>query len=542
MRGYPIGNLLLWRKNAEAAADLKIGALNIDAPAMEQALFVVDGQQRLTSLSNALTDGGHNDPRFALAYDVSKEQFVQSVGRSVYEIPLPVIFDLSRLLNWYRDHSELTDDPSYVDRANRVAKSIREFRVPVYIVDRSDPDVLRDIFDRMNNYGKQLTRAEVFSALHESGSGEKRAEGGLGDLSSISAEVHAATGYGLVDDDTILLAMLARRGADVSRDIRREFSSSASVSSSTRAPLDFPYESPVDARENATKALQSAISFLQVDAGAPHFAFLPYRYLLVVLTRFFAHFPNPDPAVRRNLRRWFWRAASLGPELTKGNITYATRSLCSRIKPGNEAESIEGLLRLVGNGPANVPDVKIFKTNYAATRLMVAAMWDLSPRRLSLMGAGESFSQEQLLAALGEGNTAVEISVPLYRTGDLDPADRALAANRVLLPDVGGGLPDSAVDVLRLVSRRAIEGDDSAIAVLDSHGVSIRSAEMLSHGADVEFIHARQIDLVKHLEVFLGKQTEWQFEDTPSLDSLNLDEYEVLDERDDPLWSYSNGA
>ncbi len=335
--GYPIGNLLLWRREAAAVNDLQIGALRISAPASDQALFVVDGQQRLISLSNALTEAGQEDPRFALSYDVLQEKFVPSGGKSVTEIPLPVIFDLSRLLGWYREHPELTEDPVLVGRANDVAKAIREYRVALYIVEKSDADVLRDIFDRMNNYGKQLSRAEIFSALHETGSGERTGAGNPSDLGEVSIDVHAATGYGVVDEDTVLLAMLARRGADISRDIRREFRTETSASSDQ----EFSGESPEEARQQVTSAMISAIRFMQSDARVPHFAFLPYRYLLVVLTRFYSHFPAPSAASRRNLRRWFWRAASLGPELTKGNITYATRSLCYRIVPGDEEGSIK---------------------------------------------------------------------------------------------------------------------------------------------------------------------------------------------------------
>ncbi|MGH8907619.1 MAG: DUF262 domain-containing protein [Egibacteraceae bacterium] len=59
VKGYPIGSLLLWVRPAEAQR-IRLGALEIDAPRMEQALWVVDGQQRITSLANALHEGGGN--------------------------------------------------------------------------------------------------------------------------------------------------------------------------------------------------------------------------------------------------------------------------------------------------------------------------------------------------------------------------------------------------------------------------------------------------------------------------------------------------
>ncbi|MFY9806600.1 MAG: hypothetical protein WCC65_18625 [Pseudonocardiaceae bacterium] len=43
---------------------------------------------------------------------------------------------------------------------------MRQFSIPAYQVVQDDMLVLRDIFDRMNNYGKRLSRAEIFSALN----------------------------------------------------------------------------------------------------------------------------------------------------------------------------------------------------------------------------------------------------------------------------------------------------------------------------------------------------------------------------------------
>src|SRR6202041_390917 len=77
-------------------------------------------------------------------------------------IPLPVIFDLREVLCWFADHPEAFD---YVEEVNQITQAIRQFKVSAYEVDQESPQVLVDIFDRLNSYGKQLTRAEIFSAL-----------------------------------------------------------------------------------------------------------------------------------------------------------------------------------------------------------------------------------------------------------------------------------------------------------------------------------------------------------------------------------------
>jgi len=50
VRGYPIGSLLLWERPAPEDT-LKIGAVEIEAPSLDEALWVIDGQQTGTDQS-----------------------------------------------------------------------------------------------------------------------------------------------------------------------------------------------------------------------------------------------------------------------------------------------------------------------------------------------------------------------------------------------------------------------------------------------------------------------------------------------------------
>lgn len=76
LRGYPFGSLLLWKRPAPVA-QLKVGAISIDAPEVSDALWVVDGQQRITSLVNAVDPvAGTEDERFRVVYSLAARQFV----------------------------------------------------------------------------------------------------------------------------------------------------------------------------------------------------------------------------------------------------------------------------------------------------------------------------------------------------------------------------------------------------------------------------------------------------------------------------------
>lgn len=124
---------------------------------------------------------------------------------------------LSSVLTWFAERPEAAD---YQSRAFGLTKHLREFTIPAYQVVQDDVRVLQDIFDRMNNYGKRLSRAEVFSALN---AGPESAAGDRLTIDRVAEHIDDRFGFGTLDADTVLRAILARRGPDVQREIRQEF-------------------------------------------------------------------------------------------------------------------------------------------------------------------------------------------------------------------------------------------------------------------------------------------------------------------------------
>lgn len=512
VKGYPIGNLLLWKRPAPAA-QIKLGGLRMQAKSFDEGWWVVDGQQRLTSLANALTEAGRQDDRFALAYDLRQSTFVrQSNEENGYLVPLPVLFDLQRLIRWFtKEHPEASDK---LDEASRVTRSIREYQVPAYLVDQNDETILRDIFDRMNNYGKRLSRAEVFSALHP---GQRIAEEPFSRIQRIAESIHSNQGFGIIDDDTVLQTVLARRGGNVTREIRGEFLPPERI----RGPRDFGAEIEEDAYQKGEIALSLAVAFLQKEAGVPHFAFLPYRYLLVILTRFFAHFPEPTPRNSVLLRRWFWRAALIGPAPFTASWTNAVRTLATRIIANDEIGSIQRLLENPINQPLPMPKLTGFRTNTAAGRIIVSALWTLKPRS-PLTGA--SYDRLQLAEALQPDTTLANV---VQRILAREPEQcRPWAANRILvLEEMQGDLADLLIE-----PSLWREGDE--FEFLASHALNQELIQALSRQDKKAFLEGRQHRIEQVVNNFIERMTEAHLEDTPPLDSFDLDDEE---ERDDAL-------
>ena len=495
VKNYPIGSLLLWVRRSPGQR-LRLGALRVDAPESNNALWVVDGQQRITSLANALHEGTQSDPRFALAYHLRDERFVEPRGGDdPLAVPLPVLFDPQQVMQWFWQRPEIYD---YFDTASAITTKIRKYSIPAYQVEHDDERVLEDIFDRMNSYGKRLTKAEVFSALN---AGTEDAAGDRLTFPAMAAHVDEDRSFGMIDEGTVLQAVLARRHPDIQREIRNEFTEPGDEEQ------DIAYEAAED-------ALRRSVAFLQDDAGVPHIAMLPYRYLLVVLVRFFAHHPEPDPQNLRLLRRWYWRAAAVGPGIFLGGTTGATRNLGRRIAVGSETGSVQGLLAELGEEPTEppVPDVRKFRTNAAASKLILCSWWDVQPRNPE---TGDVFGRAELAENLPDQWTASDAVYTLLMPAQLPDGYRSSAANRVLLP-----MPmfrHGPGDIPELLLRN-VEGLDAEVwnAVRRSHWMTPELADLLASGRLQEFLSQRQELLHAGITDFLRRNCEWGFEDTPA--------------------------
>ncbi len=506
-RGYPVGSLLLWERSAEAQR-LSLGGLTIDAPKLGSALWVVDGQQRVVSLANVLHPDAHRDPRFALGYDLRAERIVPlPATEDPFVVPLPVIFDLTQVLTWFAERPETSD---HREAAFNLARDLRQYAIPTYQVIQEDVKVLQDIFDRMNNSGKRLSRAEVFSALNAGT--ELEAEHGL-TIERIVAEIDADLGFGKVDDDTVLQCILARRAPDIQREIRWEFDPQR-----RRGVGDFPDEGREGAYSHGKDALTRAVKFV-IEAGVPHYALLPYRYLLVVLTRFLAHHPSLGPAESRLLHRWFWRAAVAGPAIAKGSTTGAARTLCGKITKSNSGASLRGLLSALGDTEPPVPNPRRFKTNESAAKIVTCCWWNLRPRRPN---TGLEYTRADLTSALMEsGTTAADAIRPVFPRR-LVPEDRRLwAANRLLMPILDEEVPS----VSGLLQRRP-EAIPPTLwsAVLESHAITPQIEQLILEEDVAGFVAARQDRIGDDLLTFLRLRCEWGFENTPALSDLELDD------------------
>jgi hypothetical protein len=361
LRGYPIGNLLMWRKPAPAA-EITLGELRFDAPERSDALWVVDGQQRLTTLIGALTASEHTvDRRFRIFYDLrekdARKRFLSAPhSQNVRDhwLPVWVAGDNRRLIAWQRERPWLTNEE--YDLCDSVATAIRTYEIPMYEIEGDDEQALREIFDRMNTFGKTLKRAEIFQALHSTPLDVQPS-----DLDALRDRT-AGLDFGDFSPQLLMQSVMATRGGQVDRDFRQEFKDD---------------EDRQHAFARTEKALRLVVDWLRGEAGIPHLRLLPYALYVPVLTRYAALFGHPTGRGSELLRRWVWRGAAVGAA-PQGN-TVALRRNASAVydDPVASATRILGLLPV--GGELWKPDLTQTALNRTQAKINVLGLLSAHP-------------------------------------------------------------------------------------------------------------------------------------------------------------------
>ena len=485
LRGFPIGSLLLNQAPATAGR-LPLGPLRINAGERRDALWVVDGQQRLVSLASALgrstpiperaTD---TDP-FVVYFDVRKQSFESSGSptRQADQVPAPFLLDAA-VLSEFVHGWELRSDEVLRRTLFQAAAAIRDYEIPAYILEAADDEVLRSVFHRTNKGGKPLSWTQVHDALF---GGSGRSPNTLTEL----ADAVETVGMGRPDDGVLLRCVQASRGLDVTKTIEDQHRRDPSALAGAVA--------------EALPATRSALAFLRDDAEIPHLRLLPRSGPLVILTRFFQTHAEPGPRVRILLRRFVWRSivAEWAPKALN------ERTLMRRAVAGidDDAEaSVQRLLELVKDAPTTPFDVpEVFDARAAGTRLGLLALGSLKPRSLATGGV---IDLGELVSEHGAESYA--------RIVDPGTTGRRGLENLLLAPPGTNPWDELTANV----------GNREVLA---SHAVSPNAEDALRAGQSEAFLAERRDTIATFARDLIDRMTERTRGDRPSLDYLLRDE------------------
>ncbi len=483
-RGYPIGALLFYKQPAKADR-LPLGPLVVEAPETSEAWWVVDGQQRVTALTAALTRPlplpvrrDTRDP-YILFFDAARQRFEPPpLGGPIPStwVPVPHLLDASQLAEWVYTWQHRKDEA-----LRRVlfetGTRIREYAIPLYLIETGDDKVAEEIFYRINQAGAPLEWTEVHKALF----------GGQGSFPSTLAELSvelADVGMGRLEEERLLTCLFALRGLDPTRSLKEHY---------RRDP-----QALRGAVSEALPVLRRALSFLRQDAGIPHLRLLPKSILLDVLTRFFLCHQEPKARTRTLLSRWLWRTLL-------GAGTFDDRTLRRRgiSAVGNDEEtSVQELLRLVHRDrprPAELPEA--FDARADESRIALLALAHLGPRHLA---TDEPLDMAGLLEEQNKNAFRRIVDQPGVK------GSRS-AANRVLQP-AGLRLPH--------LLRTRIQDHGSDDPVLRSHAIDAEAARLFAAGDLEGFLTRRAETLTAEVRRLADRMAAWDHNDRPSVDYM----------------------
>lgn len=483
-RGFPIGELLLSRDQAEAA-NVTYGPFSIDAEAQPSALWVVDGQQRITALVATLLRP-EVTPRgdfWSIWYDLEDEEFRLLLKREAEPtwMPLNVLCDSVKQLKWIRNWPYADQHEELVNRALELGKSIREFEMPAYIVEAADEQILRLIFTRVNTGGVAMRESEIFEALYGK-EGDKPIRSAVARLCDL--------GFGQLDEDLFLRCL--RVTCDVP----------------LRDSLGSPDKLPKDSIRRTESALRRTIRAIAISAGVPHWKLLPYRLPLVCLPAFYDRFPAEDSRIDRLVAKWIWRGALTGDheDVTDARVT----RLVKQVRDAKtSSEAVIGLLSHF--------DKLDLKDNFKNTPL------DEIEQKISLSRASGKIFVLGLLAAKRR------------RT----PADSQLSLwTDEFEDDTGEPTTDAAIDpakVYRSLTDEGNRGTDIVVRVsgmgkdeiLDADAETLRSfllseeaAGLLSNGNIEEFRTTRRELLSRYFRQFIADRLGDRVDVRPSIRAI----------------------
>lgn len=479
-QGYPVGSCLMRIAYAPASV-IRYGPVKVDAPESNSALWVIDGQQRLTALTAGLSRDEEmpatpDDP-WVLYFDAKEQIFSVPPRSGVFSstwVPVTQLLDASTLSEWVFNwkHAQDSDLRKSVFEAG---SRIRQYEIPLYVVETADEKLLRDIFYRINDSGKRMRWEDIHDAVFGRKSDEPSTLSGLADeLKSLA--------IGRPSEDQLLSAIIAFKGLDATRSISEHY---------RRDP-----EILRNAVSHALPALRQALIFLKTHAEIPHLRLLPRSLPFFVLTKFFGLYPEPNSRTINLLVRWTWRTL-LGIK-SVDERTLLRHSL-SAIEGNEPEQTVQQLLSEIPHTKgAKFTLPQKFDARAADSRIVLVALSSLhplNPKNGKLIDLADLIEEHDLNAF------RKIISVGTKATHS--------PSNRILLPPIFNGVRKELVE---LISR---EGPDSKI--VKSHCIDKNAAQLLRDGEFDEFLSCRGKLLTETVDSFSSRLAAWGMNDRPSI-------------------------
>lgn len=293
IKGYPIGTFILWNTKERLRSIRNIGDIHLpDTPEGNMVQYVLDGQQRMTSLYVSLkgtvitdedgktTDYGNIYIDFEAAPD---EQIVitDASGRNMNEL-----VKFTDLLSG--NVALAMQYPNYLSKWMQYSNAFNTYLFSSINVNDAPIDVATEIFTRINVGGKPLSVFEIMVAKTY----DSVRNFDLADKFEELIERLQHVNYDTISSSTVLQAVSVCLVKECSK----------------KHILKLERDRFIDIWDDVISALESAVDYFKNNYGIPVSQLLPYDGLLVPFTYFFYHHKDRPLDVKQALLRdYFWR-------------------------------------------------------------------------------------------------------------------------------------------------------------------------------------------------------------------------------------------
>lgn len=308
---YPIGSILVWETDTPINSEESVGFIRIHKKVKGTVSYILDGQQRLSTLFGTLRkptpdDDAVQDPidpeRWKIWFNAREDRFEHLKPGQVEacHFPLSMLLDtLSFLKESQRMLQEGgTEGERYVNKVQSLSRTFQSYKLPIIRI-RTELNKAVEIFYRLNNRGQTITPDQMVSALtyREPGSSEQEEDFNLAkEIDEIQDELFQLN-YSGINRVFILRVFMASIGESVYMPNWKSLSQQERVGNRRQKFQE--------ASEKVKTTLPRVVEFLK-EMGVHCDRLLPYSMQLVVLSAFFLACSEPTTAQIDLLRRWFW--------------------------------------------------------------------------------------------------------------------------------------------------------------------------------------------------------------------------------------------
>jgi len=300
LKGYPIGTFILWETH-ERLNDIKnIGNLELpDVPEDTKVQYVLDGQQRITSLYAAYLgakiqkEGEKKITDYASIYvnldgDINNndDQIV------VAEKPETISITLHEVLNFEKKLLEIKNNYSdeHFAAIHKYSQAFATYDFSTIVLRRDDIESAIEVFTRINTGGQTLTLFEIMSAKTYDEKQNFDMEQKFQEL----LETLSENKFNTISSSVILsiLSLILSRTKECKR----------------KTILTLDKQEIIDTWDEVISALKESIDYFRSVYRIPVSAILPYDSLLVPFSYFFLNQKaKPKGNQVKYLEEFFWR-------------------------------------------------------------------------------------------------------------------------------------------------------------------------------------------------------------------------------------------